>query len=398
MNIFESLTSAFSSVLANKMRSTLTMLGIIIGIGSVIMITSIGDGVKKQTQDQLAAMGAESIAISVKSSPSNKNSDYFTLSDRDLLMISDNVTCAVPLYQTSGTAARRDPSKTSEVYIGGTSEDYRNVQVVTMLYGRFLVEADITNKSGVIVIDDKLAKHVFGRDDVVGEKISISMRNGVKQFDIVGVSEDTNSSPLYETASVVYVPITTLLDYFGTDRFGNYYVLVADQSKANQTIQEMNLLLEQKHNNKDKYSFQNFRDMLAQVDEVLNIVTMFVALVAAISLVVGGIGIMNIMLVTVTERTREIGIRKSIGATNGNILFQFLLEAVILTVIGGILGIALGYLGSYVVSLLAPIEPAMSPVIIVGTVLISSLIGIVFGVYPANKAAQLDPIEALRYE
>lgn len=398
MNVFESITSAFSSVFANKMRSVLTMLGIIIGIGAVIMITSIGDGFKKQTQEQLSSMGAESIQVSVKYSPSNKNSDYLTLDDKDLLALPENVTCVVPVYQEMGTVTRRDPSKTSDIYLGGTSEDYRQVQSVTMLYGRFLMESDIANKSGVIIIDNKLATQVFGREDVVGEKLSISTRYGVKQFDIVGISENTNSSPLFETPAIGFAPISTLMDCFATERVDSYYLLVKDQNKANQTIEEVNMLLETKHNNKDRYSMQNFRDMLGQVDSILNNITMFIALVAGISLVVGGIGIMNIMLVTVTERTREIGIRKSLGATNGNILFQFLVEAMILTIIGGIIGILLGYGGSYLVSLMVPIEPAMSPVIIAGTVIISGLIGIFFGVYPANKAAELDPIEALRYE
>jgi putative ABC transport system permease protein len=394
----ESVTSSFVNVLGNKMRSVLTMLGIVIGIGAVIMITSIGDGVKAQTQSQLSDLGMDSIAVTVKNTVDTRQSDLLTLSDMEVVAVPDNVKCVVPIFTASGQSDLRVPGEKKNVVVIGATSDFQQVQPLTLLEGRSLTQTDVDNRTGVAIIESDFAVKLFGRTDVMGEEFSVSLYAGKKTFTIVGISKPANFSEFFEQPTQIFVPITTAMDYYGTNRIDSLYFLVHDQSKAEKTIAQVNMLLSNKHNNEDMYQFQNWRDTADQLNDVLNQVTMFVALVASIALIVGGIGIMNIMLVTVTERTREIGIRKSLGATNGNILFQFLAEAMILTVIGGIIGIAFGYAGSFLISLAVNITPEMSPLIIAGTVAVSSVIGIVFGVYPANKAAALDPIEALRYE
>ena len=401
MNILEVITSSFSSVFANKLRSILTMLGIIIGISSVIIITSLGDGFKAQTSESFEELGMNYIHVSYNWREPINYSDFFKLEDAEVLKIPQNVSYAVPFFYLEGSTFERNRTDRANLSINGVTADYRYAHHVDIAYGRFLMEADITNRSGVVVIDTNLANNVFGRDDVVGEKLEVSTYLGNREYDIIGVIQSPEvTSMFFFSSSDVFVPITTLMEYSGSDTVDGFYVTLYDFATASTSIAQMNMLLSSARGNQgeNKYRFQNLRDQVSQIDDVIGQITMFVALVAAISLIVGGVGVMNIMLVTVTERTREIGIRKSLGATNGNIQFQFLVEAVILTVIGGILGIIIGYFGGVIISLTIPIKPFISPVIVLGTVLISMSIGIVFGVYPAGKAAKLDPIEALRYE
>jgi len=398
LNLFESIGTAFSSVLANKMRSILTMLGIIIGISSVIMITAIGEGVQKQTGDQLAQLGLDAIQISMNGTGTTRASDQLTLADAELVKASKNVQYAAPVVTARGTTKLRKPGETKSCNLNGVTAEYKFAQPVELVHGRFIINSDVENRSAVVLIDEVLATKVFGRTDVVGERISVTVRDSVRELGIIGVVKGIEMGPFYDPPATLYLPITTVMRYQNVEHVGSMYVTIYDQEQAKQTISEMSTLLSRQHGNTDKYTIYNMKDQADMLGDVMGYITSFVALVAGISLVVGGIGVMNIMLVTVTERTREIGIRKSLGATDGNIQFQFLVEAMILSIIGGIIGILLGYFGSFVISLFVDVTPVMSPPIIIGTVLVSSAVGIVFGVYPASKAAKLDPIEALRYE
>lgn len=398
MNILESIVSAFSSVFSNKMRSILTMLGIIIGISSVIMITSIGGGVKQSTTEQFSQMGLDAIVVSVKSGTELKYGDYLTRDDEATLKLSENVTYVSPYYMSSASSKLKNPNETKRASITGTTYEYMYTQPVEMYYGRFIIDIDDKNKSEVAVIDEKFAESIFGTEDAVGQKVTFSFRNASKTVDVIGICKSTYYGPFYDGPATVYMPLSTLMDYNGATTVSGYYLAVKDKDKADTTVNEIARLLEIKHRNKDKYNIQNLMLQADIMGNVMGYLTTFIALVAGISLLVGGIGVMNIMLVTVTERTREIGIRKSLGATNGNIKFQFLIEAMILTLIGGIIGLITGFTGGSVLGGFIDISPVLSPGAVILTVTVSSAIGLIFGVYPASKAAKLDPIDALRYE
>jgi putative ABC transport system permease protein len=399
MSILESIFSAIGSVMSNKMRSILTMLGIIIGISAVIMITSIGQGFQDEVNAQFESIGSVGLQVSVRFDTEVTASDLLTLDDVDLIMSHPDVTSAAPTINVVGRVQLRNPTESTRVFFFGSTESYRNVQQVDIRHGRFMMDIDVSAKSPAIVIDDNLARRIFGRTNVVGETITCSFWFGSADLVVIGVyrSEDFGIA-MFEMPSIAYMPITTLMQLSNTEHVDNIFVSGRDRDRLDQTAREINRLLSIAHNNERKYNVQNLLQQMEMVNDILGYITSFVGLVAAISLIVGGIGVMNIMLVTVTERTREIGIRKALGATDGNIQMQFLIEAVILTAIGGMIGITLGYFGGFALGGFIGLTPTVSIPTVLGTVAISSAIGIVFGVYPAGKAARLDPIEALRYE
>ncbi len=400
MGIVENIVSAFQNVLSNKMRSALTVLGIIIGIAAVIMITGIGGGLEYQTNSQLSQLGLEAIVVSLKGGDEIKNSDFLTLEDKEVLKMPSEVTYVSPVVEIRGTVRLKNPEETKRCSVMGIDNEYRFTQPVTLLSGRFINDIDVQNRSNVVVIDNVLARKVFGTENCLGQKVFMNLRGSIRELDVVGVTEGIDYGSYYDIPANVYMPVTTVMGYNGNDTVAYYYVALSENvpEKANRAMEEIRLLLDNKHKNTNKYNIQNMKNQMERIGDILGYITSFVALVASISLIVGGIGVMNIMLVTVTERTREIGIRKSLGATDSNIRTQFLFEAMILTFLGGVIGILLGIAGSFVIGAYVDLTPVLSPVILVGTVLISSAIGIVFGVYPASKAARLDPIEALRYE
>lgn len=407
MNIFESIVSAFSSVFSNKMRTFLTMLGIIIGISAVIMITSIGQGFKSALNEEFSGIGSNVIAIYLMSwNQVVKDSDELDMDDVDLMYKHPNIEYVAPRRDANCSVELKNPENEQSCYIFGTTAEYKNSFKSEMLYGRFLNERDYATNSKVVVIDEWLAQSAFGRKDVLGEKIKMKFSNTDEYATIVGIlkSEKGQTMSVY-SSSTAYMPINALNDIMDDDKEIEYlYAGVKDTSKLQQTTGELIKLIEVKHKNEDKYRVESYMDQVNMINNSLNMVTSFISFVAAISLIVGGVGVMNIMLVTVTERTREIGIRKSLGATNSNIRTQFLIEAMILSFLGGLIGIVFGYLGGVGVASIitkvstTAIRPIISVPVVLGTVIISSLIGIIFGVYPAGKAAKLDPIEALRYE
>ena len=401
MNILESISSAAHSVLANKMRSILTMLGIIIGIAAVIMITSIGQGFQNMVNQSFEALGTGVLQINVRHDrpePATR-SDMLTMDTVEFLSMHPDVTSVAPTSNRNGRVQLRNPTETTNTVFIGTTEAVRGIEDVDLRFGRFLTDVDVSTASPVVVIDSNLARRIFGRVDVVGETIRANFWFGTTELLVVGVfrTQDIGIA-MFEMPTIAYIPITTMQNMFNFDTVDTIFVNGRDRERLDQTASEIARLLSVMKGNENRYRVTNLMNQLDMVNDILGAITGFVGLVAFISLVVGGIGVMNIMLVTVTERTREIGIRKSLGATDGNIQFQFLIEAVILTVSGGVIGILLGYYGGFALGGLIDIMPAVSVPTVVGTVIASSLIGIVFGVYPARKAAKLDPIEALRYE
>lgn len=403
MDFFESIKYASGSIMANKMRSLLTMLGIVIGIGSVIMITSIGSGSQSQITGEFDKIGANTMSISLKDFESYDMTDRLTFSDVDVVKMHPEVTYVTPVSYYSGSKLKlRTPGETKYATVYGVNGDYPYVEHLEMKRGRFINDDDDKARRKVAIIYDNIAVRLFGREDAVGDEISVSTENGNQKFTVIGIVKNPMAD--FEAMfgdnipTMVMLPIRTTHQIFGKDQVQQIALAVKDINKLNDTASELNKMLEMKHKVKDKYSVNTTLKNLEQVNKVLSTITAFVGFVAGISLLVGGIGVMNIMLVTVTERTREIGIRKSIGAKDGDILMQFLIEAVIITLIGGVIGMLLGYLGGIGVGSLIKVTPKVSILAVVITVTVSSLVGIIFGVYPAARAAKLDPIEALRYE
>jgi len=398
MDIIEVFRSALSSVLGNKMRSVLTMLGIIIGIGAVIMITSIGSGFQATVTGEFERLGMNGVQLSMNFNKEILNSDRLTLDDCDLVRAHPSVQYVAPLWQSNGSVRLKNPAETERFFAIGTTGDYRFTQPIDLLHGRFIIDNDVDNASRVAVIDSNLSMKIFGRVDSVGGKITVSFWSMSMELTVIGVMKADQMSAMFSIPSIMYMPVTTIMRLYSTEYLDNIYFTVFDTDRIDQVSKEIIRLLEIKNDSHDKYQMQNLLQAMDSVNSVLGNITAFISLVAAISLIVGGIGVMNIMLVTVTERTREIGIRKSLGATDGNIQFQFLVEAIVLTAIGGVLGIILGYTGGFYIGAAVGLMAIVSVPTVVGTVLISAAIGIVFGVYPARKASQLNPIDALRYE
>lgn len=402
LNIIESFKVAMASIVSNKLRSFLTMLGIIIGISSVITIVSIGKGGQSAITGEFQKIGVNVLEVKVNNDEQISQSDYFTLQDvKNIVDRVPDVLKAVPIYQMMGIA--KSTNSTKNAVIVGSNEDYPSLTSLDIEYGRFFNKRDVDAKRNVIVIDDMSAKQIFGYTDCTGKTLKIGTKNSTVSAVIVGVYKNVSGALMSSLAKkmpvYVYAPIT-FIQKLNVDQFNISQVEALTKDSKNNDIvsSEMIRVLERTHHNKDKYKAENVMVQIDQVNKILNIFTTIIGAIAAISLLVGGIGVMNIMLVSVTERTREIGIRKAIGARRKDIMVQFLIESVIISLIGGIIGMVLGVLVAYGIGSFLSITPSVSISTILVAVGFSSAVGIFFGIYPANKASKLNPIDALRYE
>ncbi len=399
MSLMESVKIALSSILVHKLRSALTMLGIIIGVGSIITVVAIGQGGEAALKSQFAGSGNNTIEINF--TPENVDplslpfSQEPTFTQENLLQLREipEISHVITTNDTMETLIENDKNIGTQIY--GITNDYFAVNSIKVTKGRKLNELDFSQSNNVTMINEKAKKDFFDNNEAVGKILEIRGQ----PFQVIGVYKSSDDF-LGLGMPEILIPLSIWPALYGTNDIQS----VTLQAKDINTLETagtkaVNLLNDTKAPDLEgKYEVFNLEEVQKGLSQVTNIMTMIISGIASISLLVGGIGVMNIMLVSVTERTREIGIRKALGATRGKILLQFLIEAMMLTLLGGIIGIGLGVGGAYLVSTFAKWPPLVSGKVIIGGVLFSMTLGIIFGLMPANKAAKLDPIDALRYE
>lgn len=404
MNLSESFTTAFEALLSNKMRAVLTMLGVIIGVASVISLLAIGNGVSSQITGEIQSIGTNLVSIGTDNSVSE---GYPVLSMKDVEALRD------PLNVPSAREIAANVQRAQEIVFDGTTVDttvygvtpnYFGVNNITDLAaGDWLVENDMDTKSRVVILGATTAADLFGDAYPVGELVKI----GGTTYEVIGVLAEEEDSITGSNNERVYIPLSTALSRLvrSNTRQGLpsvQAISVQAGDDVNQTIEEITATLRDQHglagDDEDDFTVFSQEALLDTLSTITTTLTLFLGTIAGISLVVGGIGIMNIMLVSVTERTREIGIRKALGALRRDILAQFLIESLVLSLMGGAIGIALGYGVTRIIGIVGNFDATVD----ISTVLLSTTfaasVGLIFGIYPAWRASKLRPIEALRYE
>ena len=406
MDTLETVKSAVKQLLSNKARTFLTMLGMFIGVGSVIMIFALGSGFQEFIKNQFVDLGLGVFTITVKE---NNESSLITSEDLEIIQELEGIQCATRGdYET--VTLTNDRGELFKASMNGIEPKYtKEIKPLKLRAGRNLSERDDETGNQVILIADVVGQALFRHmnyEKMIGESVELTVNEQPTHFQIIGI---------YKTESPQHLTQKELEKYYGTKEiYGSFKALnelkgakegvsmisgiVQDGYDATSTATRIGQILNRRHHLKDGYTIQTVAQIMDMVDSVMSVLTLFISALASISLVVGGVGIMNIMLVTVKERTREIGIRKALGASNGAILKQFIIEALMLTLIAGLIGMVMGYIGAILVGGVFHIVAVFTPEMMVFTTVTSISIGLIFGVYPAYQAAKLDPIEALRAE
>jgi len=402
MRWMESIKMAVTTIWSNKMRTALTMLGIIIGISSVIALVSLGQGSQKKMQNEFSNFGVNRATLYMNYEKEYEEVDMYNNRDIESIrrIYGDQLR---GISATSGLGTKFVSGKKEySVNLSAVNETYNNIDSFTMVSGRFLNESDMFEAKPVVVMDVKFADKVLKTRDILGQRITLQTDQGSVSYVIVGLYSKPKSMIAFDNGSSfsAYIPISNLEMQTGQSSYEQLEISFKDSSSIGSNIKSINNLVEKRHGNigKEMYMGYNSEREMQMMNKITGSMTLLVSVIAGISLVVGGIGIMNIMLVSVTERTREIGIRKAIGATRMDILGQFLIESALVSSLGGMVGIAFGLGLANLIGIFIKIPPSVSPNIMLIAVAFSCSLGIFFGIYPANKASKLNPIDALRYE
>ncbi len=401
----ESITIALRALLSNKLRSVLTMLGIIIGVGAVIAMVSVGLGVREKVQNSIASLGSNMLIVTPGAASSqgvrSASGSSITLVADDADYIRKTVSgidYVAPTVSKQYQLIAGNQNWTTTVQ--GITPDYMAIRSLTVGSGSFVTERDISARNRVAVLGATVAENLFGSVNPVGQSVRINNT----PYQIIGVLDSKGQSSMgQDQDDIVMIPLTTAQErLIGINYVHSINVQVTKMESMDQVQEKITSLLRQQHkifgSKEDDFTVRNLTSIMEMATETTGTITMLLGSIAAISLLVGGIGIMNIMMVSVTERTREIGIRKALGATYRDIMLQFLLESVVIGLIGGIGGILLGIAAAYAISIIGGLNTVISVMSIIVSFGFSIAIGLFFGIYPARKAALLDPIEALRYE
>lgn len=426
MNFFEDVKLALNGLRTNKMRALLTMLGIIIGISAVIAIMTIGDYMRSTMLNTLSDLGGGNINIYVSGKDYNV---VGTPTDDEQLSLEKiekfrerfaNDLIGIELTDSGGSGKIKNATPAVDVTISGINSEFFNVEKAEIVQGRAISNRDVLNERSVVILPVNVATSIYGESDPIGKDIMLETKNGSQYFTIIGIykqpsSVDQQNASIasnsdYTVNPTIYVPYSTARTLVGSTNknFTSMTVKVKTGVDATNTAKSMAEYLNKlmPANSNYKVSAQSMESIMSSMNSMMNQISVAISVVAGISLLVGGIGVMNIMLVSVTERTSEIGIRKALGATNGAIRTQFIIESIIICIIGGVIGIIIGTLmGALGAQLMATLSGSAPPGFVVpslNAILIavgfSTFIGVFFGYYPANKAAKLNPIDALRYE
>ena len=400
----ESFLMAWASLIANKLRSLLTMLGIIIGVAAVIALVSIGNGVKQDIENSISSLGSNLLVVlpGAPRTPGARSSQgsmkSLKISDYEAIAKLEGVKAASPMTNGSYVVIYQNKNWTTSV--AGVNANFQDVNNWTMTSGRFFSDKNVQNRERVAVVGQTVVKNLFADEDPVGKEIRVKNI----PFRVIGVLKSKGNGTMgNDQDDTVLIPYTTSMERVeGIDYLRMVYVVSKDDEGIDRLQADIENLLRVRHNikdtNLDDFNIQNMKSIMETVAQTTGTFTLFLGAVAAISLVVGGIGIMNIMLVSVTERTREIGVRKALGATYSVIVTQFLIEAVVISLMGGFIGIAFGIGASKVIGMVSGMSTIVSVPTIIMSFAFSMAIGLIFGIYPARKAAKLNPIDALHYE